>query len=65
MAGRTNKTIAAELYIAEKTVELHLDHIYTKIGGRTRIMAGIWALQQVIEIDIFQSFRLNIWLFCI
>jgi DNA-binding NarL/FixJ family response regulator len=51
LAGRTNKEIAAEYQIAEKTVEFHLDHIYTKTGMRTRVMAGLWALQQGIEIE--------------
>jgi len=46
IAGKTNKTIAAEMYISEKTVEFHLDNIYTKIGVRTRLMAGIWALHR-------------------
>jgi len=46
LAGYTNKAIAVEIFISEKTVEFHLDHIYTKIGVRTRLMAGIWALQQ-------------------
>jgi DNA-binding NarL/FixJ family response regulator len=46
LVGRTNKAIAAEIYVCEKTVEFHLSHIYTKIGVRTRLMAGIWALQQ-------------------
>lgn len=44
--GHTNKAIAAEIYISEKTVEFHLDNIYTKLGVRTRLMAGMWALQQ-------------------
>jgi DNA-binding NarL/FixJ family response regulator len=38
--GLTNKAMAAELCIAEKTVEFHLDKIYTKIGLRMRLMAG-------------------------
>ena len=46
LAGYTNKAIAAEMYISEKTVEFHLDHIYNKIGVRTRLMAGVWALKQ-------------------
>jgi DNA-binding NarL/FixJ family response regulator len=45
IAGRTNKAIAAEIFISEKTVEFHLDNIYSKIGVRTRLMAGIWAMQ--------------------
>ena len=46
VAGYSNKAIAAEIFVSEKTVEFHLDNIYTKIGARTRLMAGIWALQQ-------------------
>ena len=46
LAGYTNKAIAAQICISEKTVEFHLDNIYTKIGVRTRLMAGVWALQQ-------------------
>jgi len=45
LAGYTNKAIATAMYISEKTVEFHLDHIYNKIGARTRLMAGVWALQ--------------------
>jgi DNA-binding NarL/FixJ family response regulator len=51
LAGYTNKAIAAEIYISEKTVEFHLDHIYSKLGVRTRLMAGVWALQQGIGIE--------------
>jgi len=47
LEGKTNKTIASEIYISEKTVEFHLDHIYS---ARTRLMAGIWALQQGVEV---------------
>ena len=46
LTGYTNKMIASEMNISEKTVEFHLDNIYTKIGVRTRVKAGIWALQQ-------------------
>jgi DNA-binding NarL/FixJ family response regulator len=51
LAGYTNKAIAAEIFVSEKTVEFHLDNIYTKIGVRTRLMASIWAMQQGIEIN--------------
>ena len=51
LAGYTNKAIAAEIFISEKTVEFHLDHIYTKIGVRSRLMAGIWALQQGVGME--------------
>ena len=46
LRGYTNKAIAAEMFISEKTVEFHLDNVYDKVGVRTRLMAGIWALQQ-------------------
>jgi DNA-binding NarL/FixJ family response regulator len=51
LAGYTNKAIAVEIHISEKTVEFHLDKIYTKIGVRTRLMAGIWAIQHGIEVE--------------
>ena len=46
LAGQTNKAIAAQFFITEKTVEFHLANIYRKIGKRTRMLAGLWALQQ-------------------
>lgn len=50
-AGYTNKAIAAKIYISEKTVEFHLVNIYTKLGVRTRLMAGLWAMQQGLEAE--------------
>ena len=49
LAGRTNKAIATAISISEKTVEFHLARIYTKIGVRTRMLAGMWALQQGLD----------------
>jgi DNA-binding NarL/FixJ family response regulator len=49
LAGRTNKSIAAAIGISEKTVEFHLDKIYTKAGVRTRMLAGMWALRHGIS----------------
>jgi len=51
LAGYTNKAIAAEIFISGKTIESHLDHIYTKIGARTRLLAGVWAIKQGIVIE--------------
>jgi len=45
LTGYTNKAIAIQIFVSEKTVEFHLNHIYTKIGVHTRLMAGIWAVQ--------------------
>ncbi|HJR81088.1 MAG TPA: LuxR C-terminal-related transcriptional regulator [Anaerolineales bacterium] len=52
LAGYTNQAIAQKIRISRKTVEFHLDNIYTKIGVRTRTMAGIWAIQQGMEAQI-------------
>ena len=51
LVGYTNKAIAAEIFISEKTVEFHLDNIYTKIGARTRLLVGIWAMQQGMAVE--------------
>jgi DNA-binding CsgD family transcriptional regulator len=34
--GRTNREVAAALYVGERTVETHLSHIYSKLGVRSR-----------------------------
>ena len=49
LAGRTNKAIAITFCISEKTVEFHLNKIYTKIGMRTRTLAVLWAIQHGLE----------------
>ncbi|HEX8102500.1 MAG TPA: LuxR family transcriptional regulator, partial [Solirubrobacteraceae bacterium] len=36
VAGRTNKEIAAALFLSEKTVEANLSRIYAKAGVRGR-----------------------------
>ncbi|HET9906861.1 MAG TPA: LuxR C-terminal-related transcriptional regulator [Anaerolineales bacterium] len=49
--GKTNKAIAHEIQISQKTVEFHLDNVYSKLGARSRLMAGIWALQHGINME--------------
>jgi DNA-binding NarL/FixJ family response regulator len=41
--GRTNKEIAAELYLSEKTIESHMSRIFDKLGvsKRTQVAAAI------------------------
>ena len=34
--GRTNREVAAALYLGERTVETHLSHVYAKLGVRSR-----------------------------
>jgi DNA-binding CsgD family transcriptional regulator len=45
-AGRTNKEVAAELFLGERTVASHLTHIYAKLGVRSRTELAR-ALEQV------------------
>jgi DNA-binding CsgD family transcriptional regulator len=35
--GRTNREVAAALFLGERTVASHLTHIYAKLGVRSRI----------------------------
>ncbi|HEX6020577.1 MAG TPA: helix-turn-helix transcriptional regulator, partial [Solirubrobacter sp.] len=35
-AGRTNKEIAGELFLSEKTVESHMSRLFGKLGVRSR-----------------------------
>lgn len=41
-AGKTNKAIARELHIAERTVEFHLNHIFGKLNVSSRLEAALW-----------------------
>ena len=54
LAGRTNKSIAAKIHVSEKTVEFHLNNIYTKVGVRTRMLACVWAIGQGVEVETNQ-----------
>ena len=43
--GMTNIAIAAELNIAQRTVEQHITHILDKIGVHNRTSAVLWAVR--------------------
>ncbi len=40
--GLTNRQIAGQLYLSVRTVEVHVDHILTKLGFRTRTQLAAW-----------------------
>jgi len=43
--GRTNRDVAAELFISDKTVARHLSNIFAKLGLSSRAAATAWAYE--------------------
>ena len=43
--GKTNRAIADELFISEKTVARHVSNIFDKLGVASRTGATAWAFQ--------------------
>jgi predicted ATPase/DNA-binding CsgD family transcriptional regulator len=43
--GLTNRDIAAQLFLSVRTVEVHVDHVLTKLGFRTRTQLAAWAYE--------------------
>ena len=44
--GRTNRAIAAELVVSERTVETHVGSILAKLGFESRSQIAAWAVQR-------------------
>ena len=42
-AGASNRDVAKQLFISEKTVGRHLANIYVKLGVSSRTAAAAWA----------------------
>ncbi|MDQ3789338.1 MAG: response regulator transcription factor, partial [Actinomycetota bacterium] len=42
--GCTNRQIAEQLFVTEKTVETHLSRIFTKLGVSSRAALAAWAV---------------------
>jgi DNA-binding CsgD family transcriptional regulator len=44
-SGKTNKSIASELFISERTVDRHVGNIFNKLGVSSRVAATTFALR--------------------
>ena len=44
-AGKTNRAIAADLFLSEKTVARHVSNIFTKLGVSSRAAATAYAYE--------------------
>ena len=43
--GATNREIAAKLFVAERTVKTHIEHILNKLGVGSRAQIAVWVTQ--------------------
>jgi DNA-binding NarL/FixJ family response regulator len=50
--GESNREIATNLQIAEKTVRIHVSGMLEKLGARDRTQAAIYAIQRgIVHLD--------------
>ena len=43
--GLTTRQVAEALFLSAKTVDHHIQHVYSKIGVSTRAAAALWGVQ--------------------
>ena len=46
--GKTNRAIAGELYLSEKTVDRHLSNVFAKLGISSRAAATAYAYEHAL-----------------
>ena len=47
-AGKTNRAIAADLFLSERTVDRHVSNIFTKLGLSSRSAATAYAYEHAL-----------------
>src|SRR5271166_5389862 len=45
--GMSNKEVANQLFVTEKTVKFHLTHIYKKMNVKSRAQLIVWCLPHI------------------
>ena len=50
--GLSNKQIARQLVITERTVASHVEHILDKLGFASRTQIGIWAVGHQLAVRV-------------
>ena len=46
VAGKSNREIAADLVISQRTAESHIEHILSKLGFNSRTQIAVWFADQ-------------------
>jgi DNA-binding CsgD family transcriptional regulator/predicted negative regulator of RcsB-dependent stress response len=54
-AGHSNREVAEKLVISEATVEVHVKHILSKLGFRSRAQVAAWAAQRGLTASVGPS----------
>lgn len=53
-SGKTNKSVAGELFISERTVDRHMSNIFNKLGVSSRVAATAFAIKHnIIENELY------------
>jgi DNA-binding NarL/FixJ family response regulator len=53
--GLSNKQIARQLVITDRTVASHVEHILDKLGFASRTQIGIWAVEHDLAVGVPNS----------